>query len=113
MPFKRVKQQQREQEKKCTGNRKRLWLNFEVHGEDNTVFFFFFFNVVERQILGSNPSLSSTTRRQRRVFLDVVPMKYLQPTIQLLSDEEIMRVNAMFKGMVVDNFGPTRFRDEA
>ena len=30
-----------------------------------------------------------------------------------LADEEIMRLNAMFKGMVVNNFGPTRFRDEA
>nr|POF10399.1 hypothetical protein CFP56_55492 [Quercus suber] len=31
----------------------------------------------------------------------------------LPQDDEIMRLNAMFKGMVVDNFGPTRFRDEA
>ena len=29
-----------------------------------------------------------------------------------LANEEIMRLNAMFKGMVVDNFGPTRLRDE-
>ena len=30
-----------------------------------------------------------------------------------LANEKIMRLNVMFKGMVVDNFGPTRFRDEA
>ena len=30
-----------------------------------------------------------------------------------LADEEIMRSNAMFKGMVVNNFGPTSFIDEA
>ena len=29
-----------------------------------------------------------------------------------LANEEIMRLNAMFKGMVVHNFGPTRLRDE-
>nr|POF06031.1 hypothetical protein CFP56_47742 [Quercus suber] len=33
--------------------------------------------------------------------------------LEKTSDEEITRLNAMFKGMVVDNFGPTRFRDEA
>ena len=31
----------------------------------------------------------------------------------MFSDEEITRLNAMFKGMVVYNFGPTRFRNEA
>ena len=30
-----------------------------------------------------------------------------------LADKKIMRLNAMFKDMVANNFGPTRFRDEA